>query len=80
MSKTLSALRSCASIQHGRHIDTMPIEPPIPMNEQPLVATSERPIQREIYQCEKKLIKLIRELNLSLEQETTASCPKRLST
>ena len=53
--KTLAALRSCASIQHGRHIDTMPIEPPIPINEQPLVAISERPIQREIYEYEKSI-------------------------
>lgn len=50
--RVLSALRSCASIQHGHHIDTMPIEPPVPMNEQPLVAISERPIQREIYEYE----------------------------
>lgn len=53
--RALSALRSCASIQHGRHIDTMPIESPLSRNEQPLVAISERPSHREIYEYEKEI-------------------------
>lgn len=54
----LSALRSCASIQHGHHIDSMPIEPPVPMNKQPLVAISARPIHQEIYESETLIRKL----------------------
>jgi len=52
----IAELQSCSSLQHGRHIDTMPVESQPPRNTNPLISISIRPSYQEIQNLEDWII------------------------